>query len=62
MAKRTIHVAVLECDTPVDAVHKCYGSYGDMFDRLLRQGMDSAWPSPAEFELVVSKWPVVDRQ
>mgnify|MGYP001100985574 CR=1 FL=1 len=62
MAKRTIHLAVLECDIPVDAVYERYGTYGDVFELLLRQGMEVSRSPPEETELVVSKWPVVDRQ
>lgn len=57
-----IHIAVLECDTPVDAVQERRGSYGDVFEHLLRQGLGSSQLPLEEGELVVTKWPVVDTQ
>lgn len=61
MTKR-VHVAVLECDTPIDPVKERYGSYGDFFERLLKQGLDTLGQNAADVELAVSKWPVVERE
>ncbi|KAF3065559.1 hypothetical protein CFAM422_009563 [Trichoderma lentiforme] len=33
---RVYTVAILECDTPIESVVKQFGSYGDIFDRFLR--------------------------
>ena len=54
---RTLRVAVLECDTPIAPVLEKLGSYGDIFDRLLKRGLQAAGHSTAEIQ--VSKWHVV---
>lgn len=38
---RVFRVAVLECDTPVPPVREKYGTYGDIFERLLRRGLET---------------------
>ena len=38
---RAFTVAVLECDTPVAPVRERYGTYGDMFERFLRRGLEA---------------------
>lgn len=53
---RSLRVAVLECDTPVPPVQEKLGSYGDIFEGLLKRGLQSG-NSTAEIE--VSKWHVV---
>lgn len=36
---RIYTVAILECDTPIEPVVKQFGSYGDIFERFLRNGL-----------------------
>lgn len=36
---RVYTVAILECDTPIEPVVKQFGSYGDIFERFLRNGL-----------------------
>jgi GMP synthase (glutamine-hydrolysing) len=53
---RTLRVAVLECDTPIDPVHERYGSYGNRFQTLLETGFKTLGSA---VELDVTKWDVV---
>ncbi|THC91760.1 hypothetical protein EYZ11_008767 [Aspergillus tanneri] len=47
-------IAVLECDTPIDPVKDRYGTYADIFERLLSAAL------PKQESLHVTKWNVVD--
>ena len=38
---RAFTVAVLECDTPAPPILAKYGTYGDVFERFLRRGLES---------------------
>ena len=42
----TIHIAILECDTPPDSILAAHGTYGAMFTRLLRTAASSMAPAP----------------
>lgn len=53
---RTLRVAVLECDTPIPPVQEKLGGYGDIFEGLLKRGVQS---SHSTAEIQVSKWHVV---
>jgi hypothetical protein len=53
---RTLRVAVLECDTPIDPVRERYGSYGNLFQTLLETGFETLG---AAVELDVTKWDAV---
>ncbi|KAF2017273.1 class I glutamine amidotransferase-like protein [Aaosphaeria arxii CBS 175.79] len=55
-------VAVLECDTPIDPVKEKYGTYGDIFSRLLNNGLSNLEGLKSKPTLDVSKWDVVDKQ
>ena len=54
---RTLRIAVLECDTPIPPVQAKLGTYGDIFERLLKSGLEAS-NSTARIE--VSKWQVVE--
>lgn len=45
---RRLHIAVLDCDTPVPNVYAERGTYGDIFEALLR---DAAIQTPGVPEL-----------
>lgn len=53
------HIAVLECDTPVDSVVTSRGTYGDIFEELLTKGLEGRGPATGDIQLRVSKWDVV---
>ncbi|KFZ22943.1 hypothetical protein V502_02579 [Pseudogymnoascus sp. VKM F-4520 (FW-2644)] len=53
------HIAVLECDTPVDTVVTSRGTYGDIFEELLTKGLEGGGPATGDIQLRVSKWDVV---
>lgn len=57
---RTLRVAILECDTPIDSVKVRYGTYGDLFNGLLQEGLDSLSDFPTSITLHTSKWNVVE--
>src|ERR1700743_731990 len=63
--KPPLRIAVLECDTPMDAVREKYGTYGDVFKLLLQSGAD-ALGTPEVLSskkgLEISKWDVVTKQ
>ncbi|KAJ5198529.1 uncharacterized protein N7498_007646 [Penicillium cinerascens] len=54
---RPLRIAVLECDTPIPPVQAKFGTYGDIFERLLKKGLEAS-NSTASIE--VSKWHVVE--
>lgn len=54
---RPLRTAVLECDTPIPPVQAKFGGYGDIFEGLLRRGLEES-SSTAKIE--VSKWHVVE--
>lgn len=66
--KGKYHIAVLECDTPVERIQTRYGTYGDIFERLLKRGLAGLKELPGragdsvDVELALSKWLVVDNQ
>jgi len=39
--KLPLRIAILECDTPPDAVRDKFGAYGDIFKTLLDAGADA---------------------
>lgn len=56
---RTMRIAVIECDSPIDPVRERLGTYGDMFERLLNSGLRSLkWEN--KVNLKVTKTSVVD--
>lgn len=57
---RRLRVAVLECDTPIDSVKARYGTYGDLFNSLLQEGLNSLSDCAANIDLLTSKWNVVE--
>lgn len=58
MAKAAFRIAVLQCDTPVHAVHVQRGSYGQIFEDLLSQSLNLIERRDISFE--VTKWDVVN--
>ncbi|CAI6098761.1 unnamed protein product [Clonostachys chloroleuca] len=58
---RNFHIAVLECDTPVPAVKDTRGSYGQIFESLLKKGLQELDP-PHNVTPVITKWDVVASQ
>ncbi|KAI5291526.1 hypothetical protein KEM55_008328, partial [Ascosphaera atra] len=67
MPPRTIRLAVLECDTPVPAVHERLGTYGDIFTALLNNAADAVNAETAtqteedKVKLEISKYDVVQK-
>lgn len=60
---KPFHLAILECDTPVDAVKAEYGTYGDIFKKFLLAGWQHAGCDAASTKgrpLTFSTWDVVD--
>ncbi|KAE8355059.1 class I glutamine amidotransferase-like protein [Aspergillus coremiiformis] len=55
---RIIRVAVLECDTPIDPVKARYGTYGDIFHRLLTTSLREL--EVADAEIQTTNWDVVN--
>ncbi|RAH82846.1 Aldedh-domain-containing protein [Aspergillus japonicus CBS 114.51] len=45
-----LRVAVLECDTPVDPILSQYGTYGDIFENHLNEGLQTIEP-PVKLQL-----------
>ncbi|KAL4889888.1 Aldehyde/histidinol dehydrogenase [Aspergillus ambiguus] len=56
-----VRVAVLECDTPIDPIKDRYGTYGNLFDRLLNDGLKDLGKDN-EVSLELTKWDVVARE
>ncbi|KAJ5152729.1 uncharacterized protein N7482_009207 [Penicillium canariense] len=56
---RALRIAVLECDTPIPPVKERLGGYGDIFTRLLNQGLQSSNNSTIKIQ-EISRWHVVD--
>lgn len=46
VAPDTLHIAILECDTPPDAILAAHGTYGAMFRRLLSTAASSMPAAP----------------
>ena len=57
---RTLRVAILECDTPIDPVKARYGTYGDLFEGLLQESLNSLPKISGNITLHTSKWNVVE--
>ncbi|KAK4611795.1 Putative glutamine amidotransferase-like protein [Fulvia fulva] len=60
-ARPKLRVAVLKCDNPLAVIQERYGSYGDIFEKLLKQGQAGA-ALDEKSDLAVSKWDVADQQ
>ncbi|KAH8722625.1 class I glutamine amidotransferase-like protein [Phaeosphaeriaceae sp. PMI808] len=56
---RPFHIAVLECDTPVDAVKEKRGTYGAIFQQLLIEGFETLGKADRDLQLRVTQWDVV---
>lgn len=54
---RTLRVAILECDTPIDPVRAQFGTYRDIFEKFLHEGVKN---SGNDVALHCSKWHVVE--
>ncbi|TGZ77130.1 class I glutamine amidotransferase-like protein [Ascodesmis nigricans] len=57
---RKLHIAALECDTPVPAVFEKYGTYGQIFTRLLTEAAERVDEDVGGVDVVVSLWSAVD--
>lgn len=58
-------IAVIECDTPLPDVVKQFGTYGDIFEGLLKAGVDALGQPDvisSKDGLQVTKWNVVDNE
>lgn len=62
LAMPQVRLAILECDTPVDAVRLKIGKYGDIFEKLLNKGLEESQLTPDQLTLQFSKWDVVTAQ
>ncbi|KAI4745570.1 class I glutamine amidotransferase-like protein [Aureobasidium sp. EXF-12298] len=59
----TFHVAILECDTPLDKVLNKYGSYGDIFTALLKQASEEVSSEAGEkVQVECTNYDVVTKQ
>jgi GMP synthase-like glutamine amidotransferase len=59
---RQIHIAVLECDTPVAPIVASRGTYGDIFQQLLDSGLSRLGTNNSDVQYLVTKWDVVTAQ
>lgn len=50
MMTQLLRVAVLECDTPVDPILTKYGTYGDIFENHLKEGLQKI-ETPVKLQL-----------
>lgn len=57
-----LRIAVLETDTPIDPVKEKYGTYGDVFTKLLNKGLTGFSESESRPNLDITKWDVVTKQ
>ncbi|PWY66810.1 class I glutamine amidotransferase-like protein [Aspergillus sclerotioniger CBS 115572] len=55
MSLQLLRVAVLECDTPIDPIKAKYGTYGDIFDNHLKEGLERI----GDVELQLTRFDVV---
>lgn len=58
---RKLHVAMIECDSPVPAVAEKFGSYGKIFDRLLTDAAHRVYGRDG-IEVETSLWNVVEER
>lgn len=56
---RLLRAAILECDTPIHPVKDRYGTYGDLFENLLKAGL-KAQGLDSQVDLQITKWDVVN--
>jgi hypothetical protein len=54
-----VHVAVLECDTPIAIVKDKYGTYADLFRRLLNKSAQDLAVETSQVKIEVTAWDVV---
>lgn len=57
-----VRLAILECDTPIDPVLLKYGRYGDIFEALLKRGLEQTNIGGNQLAIEFSKWDVVKAQ
>ncbi|KAH8705465.1 class I glutamine amidotransferase-like protein [Talaromyces proteolyticus] len=55
-----LRIAILECDTPADKVKAKYGTYGDIFERLLKSSALSLGEINPDTDLAISKFDIVN--
>jgi GMP synthase-like glutamine amidotransferase len=58
---KTFRLAILECDTPIDPIKERYGTYGNIFSKLLKDQVTASFPS-SDLVLETSEWDVVNAQ
>lgn len=56
---RLLRAAILECDTPIQPVKDRYGTYGDLFENLLKASLKAQGLDP-QVDLQITKWDVVN--
>lgn len=58
-----IHIAILECDTPLDKVRSKYGGYGEIFTKLLEGAAKELTETKGkDVKVKCSVWDVVEKQ
>ncbi|KAF4552117.1 Glutamine amidotransferase-like protein 3 [Elsinoe fawcettii] len=59
---KTLRIAILECDTPVPLVEAKLGSYGNIFEILLKSGADLLKQETGQsVDLQITKWDIVNK-
>lgn len=57
---RTLRLAILECDVPIQPVLAARGTYGDIFEKVLDQSVHEHEKRQDGLEIEISKWDVVN--
>lgn len=62
--KPPLHIAVLECDTPLEGTRAKYGTYTGVFTALLLAGASEVWPKEPNpnSKLVITGHDVLEKQ
>ena len=55
---RPLHLAILMCGNPVEAVRAEFGTYGDIFEQRLLQGLEARGKDAPSLDLKITKWNV----
>ena len=57
---RTLRLAILECDVPIQPVLDARGTYGDIFEKILGEAINEHNKRQDRLEIKLSKWDVVN--
>lgn len=57
---KTLRLAILECDVPIQPVLAARGTYGDIFEKVLGASIDEHKKRQDNLEIEISKWDVVN--